>query len=210
MRQTSQWPLVGELDPASPTSESYRSICASIRFALGDESGRAICVTSSLASEGKSLTAANLAVALAKEGRKTLLIDADLTKPVLHRIFHADNRQGLGFALSNPEKWEQAVEQTPIGSLSLIPAGPIHPGLTAFLTADAFRELLREAKNRFDFVILDTPAILPHADARIAAALSDGVILVVGSGKVKRRHAEQALERLRHVRANVLGAVVNG
>lgn len=210
MRQINQWPLVGELDPASPISEAYRTLRTHVRFALGDADGQAVCIASCLAAEGKSITAANLAVALAKEGKNTLMIDADMRKPVLHRVFRVDGFDGLSSVLERPERWQQAVLPTSIGKLSLLPAGPHHPDPADLLGGGALTRLLDAARESYDAVILDTPPLLPYADGRIVAARCDGVLLVIGAGKVKRRQALQALHHLRHVRANVLGTVVNG
>lgn len=210
MRQTSSWPLVSEWDPSSPISEAYRSLRTNVRFALGRNHGQVVCITSSLPGEGKSLTAANLAVAHAKEGRRTLLIDADLRKPVLHRVFQVSVRHGLGFALGQPEAWRQAVSETGIPALSLLPGGTLHGEPADLLASDGLERLIAETRGVYDTVLIDTPALLPFADARIVAARSDGVLLVIGAGKVKRRQAEQALKALRQVRAHVLGTVVNG
>lgn len=210
MRQISPWPLFGELDPASPISESFRSLRTHVRFALDRAGGQVVAVTSCLSAEGKSLTAANLAVAFAKEGRSTLLIDADLRKPVLHRAFHVNNRQGLASQTEHSGSWKPAVVPTGIDRLSLLPAGACLTEPADFLAADLFRQVLAEAREAYEAVVIDTPPLLPYADARIVAALSDGVLLVIGAGKVRRRQYEQALHQLRHVRANVLGTVVNG
>lgn len=210
MRQTSPWPLVSEWDPSSPISEAYRSLRTNVRFALGRNHGQVVCITSSLPGEGRSLTAANLAVAHAREGRRTLLIDADLRRPVLHRVFQVNNRHGLGFALEQPESWQQAVEPTAIDSLFLLPAGILLGEPADVLASDALARLFEAARETYDAVLIDTPPLLPFADARIVAAQSDGVLLVVGAGKVKRRQAEQALKALQQVRANLLGTVVNG
>jgi capsular exopolysaccharide synthesis family protein len=210
MRQTDQWPRIGEIDPASAVSEAYRALRTHIRFALGDADGQAICITSCAASEGRSLTAANLAIAMAREGRNTLLIDADMRKPVLHRIFRTDGFGGLVRALERPHAWKQEVVPTGFDRLSLLSAGGHQKEPADLLAGGAFRELLAEARETFDAIILDTPPLLPYADGRIAAARSDGVILVVGAGKVKRRQAKLALGHLHQVGANVLGMVVNG
>jgi capsular exopolysaccharide synthesis family protein len=210
MRPINPWPLFAKIEPSSPAGEAYRVLRTHIRFALGDGGGRTVCVVSCLPGEGRSLTAANLATALAREGRSTLLVDADLRKPVLHRIFQCDGYRGLTHALERPESWMQAAKKTGVAHLTLLAAGSRHPEPAELLSGGALGRILDEAREAFDAVVLDTPPLIPYADARIAAALSDGVLMVVGAGKVKRRQVTEALGHLRQVGANVLGAVVNG
>jgi len=210
MRAVNPWPLFAEIEPSSPVSEAYRALRTHVRFALGDTGGRAVCVASCLPAEGRSLTAANLAAALAREGRQTLLVDADLRKPVLHRVFQCDGYRGLVQALEQPESWKQLAVKTSVARLTLLPAGARQPEPWELLSGGALRRILDEARADYDAVVLDTPPLIPYADARIAAARCDGVLLVIGAGKVRKRQVRQAIRYLRQTGANVLGAVING
>lgn len=202
--------MIAEVNPVSPITESYRDLRTNTTFALRGVNASAICVTSCHEGEGKTTTAANLAVAYAHEGKRTLLIDADLRSPSQHKAFAVTGRLGLSTALVKEHDFESAIVPTHIKHLSLLPAGPLPPNPAELLASEEMDDILAQASERFDVIILDSSPVLPVTDAQIVASKSDGVLLVIGAGKVKKAAARKAKEKLEHVRANVLGVVMNG
>jgi capsular exopolysaccharide synthesis family protein len=154
----------------------------------------------------------NLAIAIADIGWKVLLIDADLRRPRLHKIFGVDNKKGLSllFYGGDPAPIDDLVYKTDVPSLFLLPAGPaVINRPTSLLHSAAFQELLMRCRTEFDVILIDTPPMLPYSDARIVATLVDGVILVLRNGKTSRDAAASATQRLREDGTPVVGAILN-
>lgn len=204
-----KWNLITELNPKSPISEGYRMLRTNIEFSTINQKLQIIMVTSSKPSEGKSTTCANMAVAFAQANKKVLLIDADLRKPSQHHIFGKSNRTGLTTALFNQLKLEDIIQFTGTENLSIIQAGPTPPNPSELLSSDQMAGLLKTARERYDVIIIDTPPIMSVTDAQIVATQSDGVVLVVDSGKVKKDVALKAKALLEHVKARLIGVVLN-
>ncbi|WP_054023191.1 CpsD/CapB family tyrosine-protein kinase [Bacillus sp. FJAT-28004] len=204
-----KWNLITELNPKSPISEGYRMLRTNIEFSTINQKLQIIMVTSSKPSEGKSTTCANMAVAFAQANKKVLLIDADLRKPSQHHIFGKSNRSGLTTALLNQLKLEDIIQFTNTDNLSIIQAGPTPPNPSELLSSLQMADLLKTARERYDMVIIDTPPIMSVTDAQIVATQSDGVVLVIDSGKVKKDIALKAKASLEHVKANLIGVVLN-
>lgn len=208
-RSTPNWSLITETNPKSPISESYRMLRTNIEFSAIDQSMQIIMVTSSKPSEGKSTTSANIAVAFAQSNKKVLLIDADMRKPMQHRMFGKSNRIGLTTALFQQKELGDVVQMTNTDNLWFMPAGPTPPNPSELLSSNRMAALLEAVKRTYDVIIVDTPPILFVTDAQIVAAQSDGVVLVVDSGKVKKETAAKAKASLDHVKAKVIGVVLN-
>lgn len=209
-QQTVNVPLMTDMTPSPLVSESFRSLRTNTQYALKDSGARLIAVTSSRQGEGRSTTAANLAAAFALEGKRTLLIDADMRRPVQHETFGVSNRLGLAQLLAESDAIVTYTIPTKIEQLTLLPSGQIPFNPSELLASKRMDDLLLAAKEAYDMVILDTPPVLEVTDAQIIAAKSDGILLVVGSGKVKRNEAMKAKGLLEHVKANILGVVLNG
>jgi capsular exopolysaccharide synthesis family protein len=201
--------LITNTNPKSPISEAYRTLRTNITFSAVDREIKTILVTSSQSGEGKSTTAANLAVTYAQENKRVLLIDADLRKPSLHHFFLKSNHKGLTNVLVNQIQIEEAIEETDIPNLSFISSGPVCPNPSDLLASIRMRALMEQFTTEYDVIILDSPPALALTDAQIIASLCDGVVLVINHGKVKRQIAKKALLNLEHVKARVLGVVIN-
>ena len=202
-------PLITDINPKSPISESYRTLRTNIEFSSIDETIQVIMCTSSGPSEGKSTTGTNIAVVSAQSEKKTLIIDADLRKPTMHHTFGLSNRQGLTNILSSQGTWKELIKETRIKNLYLLPAGPIPPNPSEILASKRMTALLDELRKEFDMIIIDTPPALAVTDAQIVASKVDGVILVVDSGNVKREAAMKMKSNIEHVGAKILGVVIN-
>lgn len=208
-RSTNNSSLIVSTNLKSPISEEYRLLRAKIPFSSKDMDLKTIMVTSSQSGEGKSTTISNLAVTYAQEGKKVLLIDADLRNPSLHRIFSQLNHQGLSTLLTGQSSVEEAIQETSISQLSLLPSGPLSANPSELINSLALRELLEQMKEQYDVILMDTPAVLTVTDSVIVSALCDGVIMVVAAGKVKKEKLKKAQEQLEHVNARILGIVIN-
>jgi capsular exopolysaccharide synthesis family protein len=201
--------LITGSNPRSPISEAYRTLRTNITFSAVDQEIKKILVTSSQQGEGKSTTIANLAVAYAMENKKVLLIDADLRKPSLHQFFLKSNRRGLTNILVNQAKIAEAIVETDVANLSLLPSGPIPPNPSELLASKKMRGLLEDLETEFDLILVDSPPALALTDAQILSTMCDGVLLVVKHGKAKQQIVKKTLLNLEHVKAKVLGVVIN-
>jgi capsular exopolysaccharide synthesis family protein len=206
-------------DAAGQVAESLRTVRTSLQFAMSDPPARRVCVTSADQMDGKSTLASNLAIALAKSGRNVLLVDANLREPVQHRIFGVSDAVGLVDILAAGELNERAVRRTTIEHLHVLPAGQVGPASPAsasgaanpseLLNSGAFTDTLDRLAERYDVILVDTPASGVVDDARIVAAACDGAVLILRAGKTNRRSAVAARDGLLSVGCRVLGTVVN-
>lgn len=198
--------------PTAAVSEALRTIRAGILLSSADHPPRVILVSSAMPGDGKTTIAANVAATLAQAGHRTLLIDADLRRAQLSELFRPTNvpsRAGLTELLTGHAPLEQVVHQTPVGGLSLLPAGARAPNPAELLGSQTLQTLLVQLQNRYDFILVDTPPVLPVADTLMLSRLADSVILVVRSNSTERKLAQEARRRLDRVHARVLGVVLN-
>ncbi|MDQ0196261.1 CpsD/CapB family tyrosine-protein kinase [Paenibacillus wynnii] len=201
--------LITLTNPRSPVSEAFRALRTNIDFSSVDERIQVIMVTSSGPEEGKSTISGNLAASYALSDKKVLLIDADLRKPTAHKTFTLSNRYGLSSLLSQQIGIEDAVQVTTIPNLSIMTSGPIPPNPAEMMASNRMTSVIQELRQRYDVIIIDTPPLLAVTDAQIVASKSDGVIMVVSYGKVKRDIAVKAKANLDRVGARMLGVVMN-
>ena len=197
--------LVWNQERMTGLQESYRALRTNVQFLA--EGKRLIEVTSPDPAQGKSTVVANLGVALAQIGVDTVIVDADLRRPMQHKVFGIDNSHGLANLLSVREP---QIDLKPSGfpNLWVIPAGPPPPDPTELLHV-RLQGLIDRFRDLDALILIDTPPVLPVSDARLIAPHCDGVLLVVSAGAVKPTALESALERLEIVRANMLGIVLN-
>jgi len=140
---------------------------------------------------------------------RVLLVDADLRRPCIHKAFKMAGGRGLVSYLTGQQEWEAVVHPSPVENLDLVICGPIPPNPAELLSSERLRAFLRQALQRYHFVLLDSPPLLHVADARILAALVEGVVLVVQGGTTPRELVQRAYVYARDVGANVIGAVLN-
>ena len=201
--------LVGHDDPRSAFAEAYRSVRTALQFSTASGVPRLLTVTSAMAGEGKSTTALSLAIQFAQAGKRTLLIEADLRKPSLHRMLNLDNQVGLTNYLAGGEAQPVDIAKpTHITNLFAIPSGPLPPNPVDLLSSARMVELLSLAAGKFDQVIVDSPPLLGLADALIIGNLCEGTLLTVAMGSTPRGYALGALKRLRGTRVHVLGTIL--
>lgn len=195
-------------DPKSPISEAYNSLRGSLLYSTPAGLPRILLVTSAQPGEGKSTTSSAIAAGLARMGKRTLLIDADLRRPSLHRQFARPNEEGLSTLLTSTRPLADLAFPSGQDNLALVLAGPIPPSPTELLSTNRIDEVLREAAKSFDVVVIDSPPVLGLADSPLMAALADGVIFVVEADRSRRGALKTSLRRLRAMRPTILGAVL--
>lgn len=194
--------------PDSPEAEAFRTLRANIKFAGGATAPRVILLADAGSGEARPTVAANLAVALALAGDTTLLIDADLRQPSLHRLFGVGNEAGLTNSLGDGAGGSLPTVATAVAGLSLLPAGPRASHPAELLASDRLRAVLTAAREAATFVIIDAPPVTAIADALSIAAVADGTLLIVRAGHTRRPAAQRAKEQLTRVGANLLGVVL--
>lgn len=201
--------LVSYFRKNSPYSEQYRTLRTNISFAKAGGGLKSLMITSAEASVGKSTTASNLAVVMAQQGKRVLLIDADTRKPSQHKVFQLDNREGLTNVLTGQGSFKEFLRETSLESLLLLSSGPIPPNPADLLSAQEMADVINQAEEQFDQVIIDSPPVLAVADARLLADLCDGIVLVVKSGSSEIDKAKKAIDAFSEVREKILGVVLN-
>jgi non-specific protein-tyrosine kinase len=201
--------LVALRDTLSLAAESFRNLRTSVPVAGKGEGADALVVTSPSTREGKSLTAANLAVTLAQQGRPTLLLDADMRRPVQHTQFDAPRAPGLSDCLLADELIESAIRPTMLESLFVLPSGSQPPNPAELLDSPQMDRLLETLRTRYGAVIIDSPPVLAVTDSAVLAPKTDGVILVVRAERTDKDAIALAIQQLRQVGAEILGIVVN-
>lgn len=200
--------LIPHTDARSPISEAYRALRTSLLLASAN-SPKVIVITSSFAREGKTTTSVNLATVLAQMGKPVLLLDADLRRPRLQKVFHGKMNLGLVNYLAANIPLDDIIQPTEVPHLSVVLSGPNPPNPSELLASDRMKHLIEEMRGRFAYVIFDSPPVLAVTDAIVLAASADGVVLCVHGGKTPRELVQRSAERLRQSNIPVLGAILN-
>lgn len=195
--------------PGSGGAEAVRALRTKLIFSGNHADLKTLLVTSAVEDEGKTTMAANLAVAFAQQGHRVLLVDADMRRAALHRVFGAARVPGLSDVLARNAEQADAARPTRVANLWLMPAGssPSNPAET--LGGPGLSGLLDRLGEQYDLVVLDSPPVLAVADAAIIAAIVDGVLIVVRAGRAQREAISTARDQLADVGAQVIGAVLN-
>ena len=203
--------LVAWLRTKSPESEAYRTLRTNIQFSSVDNPIRSLLVTSSSPGEGKSTTTANLAVVLAQTGQRVIVVDTDLRRPVLHKVFGIPNNIGLTTSLLAGENvsLEDYLQPTEIDTLSVLTSGPIPPNPSELLGSHRMQHLIEVLTQAADIVIFDSPPVLAVTDAVVLGRQVDGVLMVADAGNTREHALAQAAAELQKTGANVLGVALN-
>jgi len=210
MADNRQGSLITIANPRSPVAEAYRSLRTNLEFSSLDRPLKTLIVTSAGPEEGKSTTLANLAVTMALAGKQVILVDCDLRRPSLHRIFEARNGAGLTTMIVDDEALRNPpFQETGVSNLWLLPSGPLPPNPSELLGSRRMEEIIASLAEKADVVLFDAPPIIAVTDAAVLSSKVDGVLLVINAGKTKREHAQRAKALLEKVNARLVGAVLN-
>ena len=201
--------LVTHTSPKSAISETYRSLRTSLQFADVDKPVKSVIITSANPGEGKSTTVANLAIATAQMNLKTLLVDSDLRKPVLHSLFGYDKKPGLIDVINNGTLTDEFLHKTDIDNLWLLTCGSVPPNPSEMLGSQAMRELQQQFLSQFDYIFYDTPPIVAVTDAVVLSTIVDSLALVVKFGETTAQSTLHTVNILRQVNTKVSGAILN-
>jgi len=202
--------LINHFYPNLAVSEAYRTIRTSILFSnSGPESFKVMTFTSAFPQEGKSTTTSNMAVSFSQLGEKVLLVDADLRKPRVHRIFKVRNIQGLSNILTGRVQPKDAIVKTFVDNLWVLPSGPIPPNPAELLNSPRMRQLVAQLKENFKYVFIDSPPMLFVSDAALLSSLSDCTIIVLRPEKAHRKPFLNAISEIRKAKSKIIGVIFN-
>jgi capsular exopolysaccharide synthesis family protein len=195
--------------PLSGIAEAARTIRTNLMFMNPDRPFRKLLVSSAAPAEGKTTVACSLAIALAQSGQRVCIIDCDLRRPRLHRIFDRVGDAGVTNVLMGDATVEEVAKPTVVENLWSIPTGPLPPNPADILHSERFKRFLDEVGQRFDRVVIDSPPLAAVTDSAILSTLVDGTVFVVRGGKTSKHVSAQGVRALRDVDAPVIGAVLN-
>ncbi len=202
--------LVALYHPKSPATEAFRSIRTNLQFMSPDRELKIIMVTGAEPGVGKSTIAANLALTFSMTGERAFLLDTDMRKPMLHKLFDLPNFQGLSTYLAGKEDdLEQLITECKHSGTYLLSSGPIPPNPSEMLNSQRMVQLLDKLREYKGVTIIDAPPLLPVTDSVLLSQKIDGVLLVASANETKKEVYKKGLERLKRVNANVLGSVLN-
>ena len=207
--KVSEEPLTSLYDPKSPISEAYFSVQTLLSLATSHGFPRTLVITSSRASEGKSMTSLGIAKTLAATGKKSLLIDADMRSPSVHKMLGAKLSPGLSNLITGANTSAQALQKSPIENLWIMGAGPQPPSAAELLSGNRFEVLLNDLLEQFDHIIVDGPPVMGFADAPLLASQVEGVCFVIEAHSTPKSDARVAISRLRAIDALLFGTIVS-
>ena len=202
--------LVMAHSPKSTASESFRGIRTGILFSAADTTPQTFLVTSASPSEGKTICAANLAITMAQAGSRVLLLDCDMRRPRIHKIFQTGRDIGISSVLVGKENVEDTIIPTGIKNLDMIPVGPSPPNPSEILGSKKMQQLLDSLRSNYTRIVIDSPPIMAVTDSVVLSQMVDGVIVIISSGDTPRPVVQNGVAQLNGVNARILGAVLNG
>jgi succinoglycan biosynthesis transport protein ExoP len=201
--------LVVHEHPTSGFAEAARAIRTNILFMSPDRPYRTLLVTSAGPSEGKTTVACGIATAIAQAGRRVVLLDCDMRRPRLHRIFSIPNQTGVTTALIEASDMSTLAHPTVVPNLSIVTTGPLPPNPAELLHSEAFAKLLATLREQFDCVVIDSPPVVPVTDAAVLSTLVDGTVVVFRAFQTTKELASRAARAIHDVGGHVVGAVLN-
>jgi capsular exopolysaccharide synthesis family protein len=208
MMDIDKYKLIVHEQAKSSIAEAYRTLRTNIQFSKTDGQLQTILFTSSGPSEGKTTTLANTAVALAQSGKQVIILDCDLRKPVLHKIFDKKNC-GITNILAEEFRAEDLIQETEVENLRILTSGPIPPNPSELLGSKKMQGLFNYLKEQADYLMIDAPPVIAVTDACVLASKVDGIALVVNSGTVRPEMAQKAKDLLIKANGHLLGVILN-
>lgn len=204
-------------DPKSPISEAFRTLRTNIQFMNMNKDLKCLLVTSSFPGEGKSWVSSNLAITFAQLGQKVLLIDADLRKGRLHKVFEVPQKPGLSNYLSKmsaneagkKENFNEIVKKTVEPNLYFIPSGTFPPNPSELLISSQMKALVEGLEEFFDIVIIDGTPCQLVTDARILSRIADSTVVVAEYNKTKKEVLKKTVKSIKNIGGNIAGVVIN-
>lgn len=208
-RQRGKLGLISLDERKSVVAEAFRMLRTNIQFTGIDKRTRSYLFVSPGKNEGKSSIIANLGIALAALGSKVLLVDADMRNGTLHKIFGLDDSHGLSILLSSDIKWDQFIRETQYEGLFIIPSGQLPPNPSELLASRRMKEFMAAVREKFDFILYDSPPIIPCTDASIIGMNVDGIFIIARAGVTGRGALKKARDILQSPPYNIYGVILN-
>ncbi len=190
--------------------ESYKLIRTNVIFSLSTSENKVFVVSSANPSEGKSTTSSNIAIAFAQTENKVLLIDADMRKPVIHKMFSLTNNSGLSTVIGKMNTFEESVHKNVIENLDVLPAGPTAPNPSELLASESFENLISELSEKYDYIILDTPPVNVVSDVLTMKNSIAGIMLVLKYGSTTYDDVDNCMKKIELADINMFGFILNG
>ncbi len=200
--------LISHYDPMSMIGESIFHIRTALMLSASESPPRVIVVTSANPAEGKTTTTTNIAISFAASDQRCLLIDCDVRKPRLHKVFKLSNQCGLTNYLTGGARLEEIVSNTEVPNLSIITAGPTPPNPNGLFVSAAFRNMVESFRNEYDHIVIDSPPIIGFADARSLSVNADGTVLVFRHHNTTRDAARLSVQLLAQNNARIIGGIL--
>ena len=200
--------LVTKEQPLSYVSESFQKVIINLDYANIDGNFKVLQFTSTLASEGKTTFISNFAYLLGQKGKKVCLVDLDLRKPKMHRVFNVTNRQGLNDYLSGKLEIKDLVRHSDELGIDYIISGEKTSAVINVLEAKKLHELIQNLKTKYDYVLLDTPPVIAVSDALYVAKLADGVVFLVAQNIARKTLVREAIQTLQNNKVKIIGTVL--
>lgn len=201
--------LITVVAPKSPPAEAYRTVRSNVHFAQVDQPAHTFLLTSAGAGEGKTMTTANLAAVFAQAGQEVLLVDTDLRRPSLHRIFGLSSERGLTNVLVGETTLDDVILETDVPGLRLVPTGPLPPNPAELLESQQMNRIIARCRDLADVVFFDSPPAIVLTDAVIMSSKVDRVILVAEAGQVTRDAFNEMCRLITNAHGTILGVVLN-
>jgi capsular exopolysaccharide synthesis family protein len=200
--------LIINREPKSASAEAYKTLRTNIQFSTIDSDIKTLLVTSPGPGEGKSITAANVAISMSQIGKKVLLIDCDMRRPSIHKMFDISNEVGLTNILKEELNFEKVVYKAS-SNFNILTCGTIPHNPSEVMASRRMKKFLQEAANEYDFIILDTPPVIAVTDAQILSTMVEAVLMVISSSVTSIEACKKAKSLLKAVNANIIGVVLN-
>ena len=190
-------------------AESYKSIRTNVMFAMGTSDKKIVAISSPNPGDGKSTSAANIAIAFAQTNSKVLLIDADMRKPVQHRVFKVKNSEGLSTLIIKKSTPARSIKENVMKNLDLLPSGPTPPNPSELLASEQFASLLEQFSIMYDYIIIDTPPLNVVSDAMVMNESINGILLVFKHGQTTYDDIDNCMKQMELTHTNLIGFLMN-
>ena len=202
--------LQSHLHPTSSSAEGFRTLRAAISLIRNSERMKVIAVTSTIPSEGKSLVASNLAIVTAQTGLRTVLVDADLRRPSVHKAFQLQSLTGLtSYLTERVSSIGDITHSSVVANLDIICCGSTPSNPSELISSRRMVQFLEELSKRYDRIILDCPPVSAVADPLVVGAMADGIVFVTKFNKIRKGHAVRSIQRIQDSGINIIGLVLN-
>ena len=202
--------MIVKREPLSQIAESYKAIRTSLLLASANQPPKKILISSMSPQEGKSTSTSNMAIALAESGYNVMIIDCDLRRPRIHKIYKLENQNGLSSYLAGISDLDEIVQtDTQFPNMAFIPSGPIPPNPSELLSSKSFRNLISELEEPFNFILLDGPPVLSITDSVLLTDIADGLLVVCKAGSTTYDSIKRGLKVLNDVKAAIIGVLIN-